>query len=142
MLQMCLCRHACSATGRGRTKADSASACKQRCEQLKQHNSQLNELVGRLTAENIGLKQQLVGICQQTGAPLPLPPASAVMPPFGFGHMGMPMMPAPKVTYLSALVLVWMSYMGIQIMPALTVVSLIAHLLMPFACCHDYVQML
>lgn len=119
-----------------------ASEVEQRCEQLKQHNSQLNELVGRLTAENIGLKQQLVGICQQTRTPLPLPPASAVMPPYGFGHMGMPMMPAPKVTYLSALVCVWMSYMGIHIMPALTVVSLISHLLMPFACCHDYVQML
>lgn len=72
------------------------SEVEERCEQLKQHNSQLNELVGRLTAENIGLKQQLVGICHQTGVPLPPPPASAVMP-FGFGHMGMPMMPAPKV---------------------------------------------
>lgn len=80
-----------------------ASEVEQRCEQLKQHNSQLNELVGRLTAENIGLKQQLMGICQQTGAPLPPPPASAVMPPFGFCHMGMPMMPAPKVTYLDSI---------------------------------------
>ena len=73
------------------------SEVEQRCEQLKQHNSQLNELVGRLTAENIGLKQQLVGICHQTGTPLPLPPASAVMPPFAFNHMGMPMVPTPKV---------------------------------------------
>lgn len=73
----------------------------QRNDQLKQHNSQLNDLVGRLTAENIGLKQQLVGICQQAGLPLPPPPAAAVMPPFGFGHMGMPMMaPPPKVNPL------------------------------------------
>ncbi len=69
----------------------------QRCEQLKQHNNQLNQLVGRLTAENMGLKQQLVNVCQQTGRPLPPPPPSA-MHPFGFGQMGLPMLvPAPKV---------------------------------------------
>lgn len=69
----------------------------QRCEQLKQHNSQLNQLVGHLTAENIGLKQQLVHVCQQTGHPLP-PPTPSAMHPYGFGHMGMPMsIPAPKV---------------------------------------------
>lgn len=69
----------------------------QRCEQFKQHNSQLNQLVGRLTAENMGLKQQLVHVCQQTGHPLPSPPPSA-MHPYGFGQMGLPMLvPAPKV---------------------------------------------
>ena len=72
----------------------------QRCEQLKQHNSQLNQLVGRLTAENMGLKQQLVHVCHQTGTQLPAPPASALHP-FGFGHMGLPLVtPAPKVTMI------------------------------------------
>lgn len=74
----------------------------QRCEQLKQHNSQLNQLVGRLTAETIGLKQQLVHVCQQTGHPLPPPPPSA-MHPYGFGQLGLPMLvPAPKVGMLAA----------------------------------------
>ena len=73
----------------------------QRCEQFKQHNSQLNQLVGRLTAENMGLKQQLVQICQQTGHPLPPPPPSA-MHPYGFGQMGLPMIPTPKVSMLAA----------------------------------------
>jgi len=69
----------------------------QRCEQLKQQNSQLNQLVGRLTAENMGLKQQLVNMCHETGRPLPPPPLSA-MHPFAFGQMGLPMLvPAPKV---------------------------------------------
>ena len=71
----------------------------QRCEQFKQHNSQLNQLVGRLTAENMGLKQQLVHICQQTGHPLPPPPPST-MHPYGFGQMGLPQVPAPKVRRL------------------------------------------
>ncbi len=69
----------------------------QRCEQLKQQNSQLNQLVGRLTTENMGLKQQLVNVCHETGRPLPPPPLSA-MHPFAFGQMGLPMLvPAPKV---------------------------------------------
>lgn len=69
----------------------------QRCEQLKQQNSQLNQLVGRLTSENMGLKQQLVNVCHETGRPLPPPPLSA-MHPFAFGQMGLPMLvPAPKV---------------------------------------------
>lgn len=71
----------------------------QRCEQFKQHNSQLNQLVGRLTAENMGLKQQLVHICQQTGHPLPAPPP-LTMYPYGFGQMGLPQVPAPKVCRL------------------------------------------
>ena len=71
----------------------------ERCEQFKQHNSQLNQLVGRLTAENMGLKQQLVHICQQTGHPLPPPPPLA-MHPYSFGQMGLPMVPAPKVCML------------------------------------------
>lgn len=74
----------------------------QQCEQFKQHNSQLNQLVGRLTAENMGLKQQLVQICQQTGHPLPPPPPSA-MHPYSFGQMGLPMIPAPKVSMLAAI---------------------------------------
>ncbi|KAL0037098.1 hypothetical protein WJX79_000251 [Trebouxia sp. C0005] len=69
----------------------------QRCEQLKQQNSQLNQLVGRLTTENMGLKQQLVNVCHETGRPLPSPPLAA-MHPFAFGQMGLPMLvPAPKV---------------------------------------------
>ncbi|KAL3144021.1 hypothetical protein ABBQ32_003825 [Trebouxia sp. C0010 RCD-2024] len=69
----------------------------QRCEHLKQQNSQLHQVVGRLTAETMGLKQQLVHVCQQTGHPLP-PPPPAAMHPYGFGQMGLPMLvPAPKV---------------------------------------------
>lgn len=75
----------------------------QRCEQLKKHSSQLNQLVGRLTAENMGLKQQLVHVCQQTGHPLPPPPPSA-MHPYGFGQMGLPMVPAAKVRMLGLLI--------------------------------------
>lgn len=74
----------------------------QRCEHLKQQNSQLHQVVGRLTAETMGLKQQLVHVCQQTGHPLP-PPPPAAMHPYGFGQMGLPMLvPAPKVCILAA----------------------------------------
>lgn len=97
MLQARMQRNRDSAHQSRQRKRMQLEEVEQRCEQLKQHNSQLNQLVGCLTAENMTLKQQLVNVCHQTGHPLPPPPASA-LPPFGFGHMGGPMLgPAPKV---------------------------------------------